>query len=167
VPAGQDATLQVIAWSGERASEAASLEIHGRALASQTEPRPITPLRKPRLNAVLIGVSNYADPNLRLKFAAKDAQDLAVELKKQQGGLYDEVNIQPPLVDGGATKQNILDALASLAHQGPDTIRPLCSWQGTEKPRAIDTILCLSMPTKIASKAEESRAAKSRTCFGT
>lgn len=118
VPAGQTANVQVIAWSGERSSEPASLEVKGRGFAAKPE-APVTPsVRKPRLNAVLIGVSAYPDPNLKLNFAAKDASDLAAALKKQKGGLYDDVNIPPPLVDGDATKQNILDALASLANRG-------------------------------------------------
>jgi len=117
VAAGQTATVQVIAWSGERSSEAASVEVKGRAPAVEPQAIVVPSVRKPRLNAVLIGVSTYPDPNLKLKFAAKDAQDLAAALQKQKGGLYDDVNIPPPLVDSSATKQNILDALAALKNR--------------------------------------------------
>jgi hypothetical protein len=118
VPVGQTSTLQVIAWSGERSSEAASLEVKGRDAVAQAGTPVIAPPSKPRLNAVLIGVSAYADPNLKLKFAAKDAQDVAAALQRQKGGLYDEVNIVPPLVDEQATKQHILDALGLLGDRG-------------------------------------------------
>ncbi len=118
VPAGQPATLHVIAWSGERASEAASLEVEGGKPTLQPKTPVATTVSKPRLNAVLIGVSAYRDPNLKLNYAAKDAQDVAAALIKQKGGLYGEVNIESPLVDDQATKQAILDALATLKNQG-------------------------------------------------
>jgi uncharacterized caspase-like protein len=75
------------------------------------------PALKPRLNAVLVGVSAYADEDWRLKYAAKDAVDLAKALQ-QQKQLYGDINIQPPLTDSLATKQAILDALNTLTQGG-------------------------------------------------
>jgi WD40 repeat protein len=115
VPPEHEATLQVIGWSGEHASEAASLTVRGRTPPAQSALRPV---RKPRLNGVLVGVSTYNDTNLQLKFAAKDAQDLAAALQKQKDGLYDEVNLRSLLIEGRATKQAILDSMASLSKQG-------------------------------------------------
>jgi WD40 repeat protein len=113
VPAGEPATIEVIAWSGERASDAVGLEVRGRTPAIQGSPEPSQPLRQPRLNAVLIGVSAYGDEKLRLLFAAKDAEDLAVALKKQEGGLYREVNVNSR-VDAQVTRNEILEQLIWL-----------------------------------------------------
>ena len=41
-----------------------------------------------------IGVSDYADPDLRLGYAADDARGFAEVLQKQKGGLYGDVEVQ-------------------------------------------------------------------------
>ena len=65
---------------------------------------------KPKLYAVLIGVSDYEQADLKLNFAAKDARDFAKALKRQEGGLYSKVEIRI-LDDANATRGDILDAL--------------------------------------------------------
>ena len=111
VPAGQQVTLQVIASSDDRPSEAASVTVRGRT-SPTTQPADMS-VRKPRLNVVLVGVSNYSDEALRLKFAAKDAEDLAAALKKQKDGLYSEVNIRV-LSDAEVTREKVLAQLLWL-----------------------------------------------------
>ena len=64
-----------------------------------------------------IGISDYGDKatNLKLNFAARDAQDVANALANtQEGGLYAEVN---PIFlhDGEASKNAITDALGDVA----------------------------------------------------
>ena len=54
---------------------------------------------KPKLYALLVGVSEYADESIRLRFAAKDARDLAAALEKLKGGLYRDVTVKL-LTDG-------------------------------------------------------------------
>jgi len=65
---------------------------------------------KPMLYALVIGISRYDDPALALPFAAKDAQDLAAILQRQEGGAYRGVKVTV-LTDGDATKGKILDGL--------------------------------------------------------
>jgi Caspase domain len=68
-----------------------------------------------RLHVLTIGVSDYGDKakDLRLKFADRDAQDIASALvNTQDGGLYAEVMPQF-LHDGTANKDGIFDALAA------------------------------------------------------
>ena len=71
---------------------------------------------KPRLYALVAGISNYADPAYKLEFAAKDAHDFAGSLANQNGALYSEVNIKL-LVDKDATAVAIKDGLDWLTHQ--------------------------------------------------
>ena len=104
LPADEDCTIQVIARSEDRVSDAATL----------FRPRRAAPaLRKPRLNAVLVGISNYQNETLRLKFAAKDASDLGVALRRQEGGLYREVNVHL-VPEAQATRRYILQRLVEL-----------------------------------------------------
>jgi hypothetical protein len=68
-----------------------------------------------RLHVLTVGVSEYGDraKQLRLKFADRDAQDVASALiNTQDGGLYAEVKTQF-LHDGTANKEGIFDALAA------------------------------------------------------
>ena len=69
-----------------------------------------------RLHVLTIGISEYGDKarNLRLKFAARDAQDVASALLNTQGGgLYAEV--KPMFLhDGAADKAGIFEALAAM-----------------------------------------------------
>jgi len=69
-----------------------------------------------RLHILTIGVSNYGDKakDLSLKFADKDAEDVASALvNTQSGGLYAEV-LPIFLHDSTADKAAIFDALASM-----------------------------------------------------
>jgi WD40 repeat protein len=69
-----------------------------------------------RLHVLTIGVSNYGEKakGLKLKFAERDARDVANTLiNTQEGGLYAEVKSKF-LPDGMANKDAIFDALAAM-----------------------------------------------------
>ena len=69
-----------------------------------------------RLHVLTIGISDYGDKarNLRLNFAARDAQDVASALlNTQEGGLYAEV-MPMFLHDGEADRGGIFEALAAM-----------------------------------------------------
>jgi hypothetical protein len=68
---------------------------------------------KPRLYAVVVGVSEYERGELKLNFADDDAKAFAALIKAQEGKQYSNVEIKL-LVDGDATKTNIADALTWL-----------------------------------------------------
>jgi len=63
-----------------------------------------------------IGVSRYDDRNLRLQFAAKDAIDFSLSMFRQEGLLYERVELRL-LTDEQATAQNIRDGLQWLQNQ--------------------------------------------------
>src|SRR5262249_6611106 len=61
-----------------------------------------------------IGVSQYRDQQLRLQYAAADAQAFADALKRQEHGpLYDTVHTAV-LLDAAATRESILQALETF-----------------------------------------------------
>jgi WD40 repeat protein len=74
---------------------------------------------KPKLYALVAGISDYADPTYKLEFASKDAHDFAGSLANQNGALYSEVTIKL-LVDKDATAVAIKDGLDWLTHEVTD-----------------------------------------------
>jgi WD40 repeat protein len=68
---------------------------------------------KPNLYALLIGVSGYANNDLKLRYAAKDAQDLAAVLAQQKGVFYENVEVQL-LLDSDASEVAVVAALTKL-----------------------------------------------------
>lgn len=72
--------------------------------------------------ALVIGVSQFANPALNLKYSAKDAQDFADYLKKEAGFAPDHVKV---LINEEATEKRILSLLGNkwLPHAaGPDDL---------------------------------------------
>ena len=64
------------------------------------------PATKPNLYLVAMGVSNYANQQFNLKYAAKDAEDLAAKLKSRAADAYGEVK-ELLLKDGDVTKGSL------------------------------------------------------------
>jgi Caspase domain len=82
------------------------------------------PDRKATLYVLAVGISSYRDPDVRLHFAAKDANDFVTLAKAQAGGLYEKVIPYGPhdsLQDGDATKESILDGLDWIRRAVADT----------------------------------------------
>ena len=85
----------------------------------------------PKLHVLVVGASDYAGPELQLRFAAKDAQDMARALAVGGGALFGPKNVQITLLtteppDAGhapagsrgplrPTKENLRQAFAKLA----------------------------------------------------
>ena len=98
-----------MARSGDLASEPATLLLAYRG----TEAPSGDDLAKPKLYALVVGVSDYEIPQLRLEYAGQDARDMAEALKAQEGGLYSAVDIRL-LADREATRGAILEGLEWL-----------------------------------------------------
>ena len=75
-------------------------------------------LKQPATAYILaVGVNSYSNPGYNLKFAVPDANDFSDEVRRSQQNLLGRfANIEVvPLLDGQATKANILAALKRLA----------------------------------------------------
>ena len=72
VPA-RDVEVALIAYAGELAGEPARVKL---AWAGAAAPA-MADLLKPKLYVLVVGVSDYAAPGLKLGYAAKDARDFA------------------------------------------------------------------------------------------
>jgi WD40 repeat protein len=67
-------------------------------------------LFKPKLYILAVGISRYKDKNLALQYAAKDADDFARIMKKQNGLLYGDVSVRL-LTDDSGHKTAIMEGL--------------------------------------------------------
>jgi len=100
-PPKKDTTISLIAYSGGLTSAPVSVklvykgppvpETSANRTTTQSEP-------KPRLYALLVGVTNYEDSELNdIHFGARDAEGLAAALQLQKGWLY--ADVQTKIVD--------------------------------------------------------------------
>ena len=71
---------------------------------------------QPKLYVLAVGVSDYADPTLKLGLAAKDAKDFAAAFAKQKGLLYRDVVLKV-LTDQNATRDDVVDGLDWLVKE--------------------------------------------------
>lgn len=113
--------LRIVLPAGSREVEVTPVVTAGTATPARVllQARPVSaqdPLLRPRLYALVIGISRYHDPTLRLRFPTKDAADLAAVLRRQAGGLYKDVQVRL-LTDEAASKTGVLDGLEWVQRQ--------------------------------------------------
>jgi WD40 repeat protein len=124
---GLVATRRLRAVAAGGAAGQATAGAAGQATGGPAAPAVADPAATlPRLNALLIGVADYANPSYRngVGFAAKDAGDLAELLRGQaQRSLFrDRVKVQT-LTNAQATRGAVLDGLQALrAATRPDDV---------------------------------------------
>jgi hypothetical protein len=81
--------------------------------AQPSQPAPLPSYVRNKY-ALIIGIGRFADPRIpQLRYAAKDAQDLAAVLIDPRYGRFDPAKVEV-LVDEAATRENILNALQEL-----------------------------------------------------
>ena len=105
-----DRTIPVKLSAGKNKIQVSVLNSAGaESLYATAEVNCTAPATRPNLYVVSMGVSNYANSQYNLKYAAKDAEDLAGKLKARAGSTYAEVK-ELLLKDGEVTK----DALGKM-----------------------------------------------------
>ena len=105
----RDVSIQLFARSGDLTSEPAQISLKWTGRTRAATPAYL----KPKLYALVVGVSDYPADHLKLSYAHKDAIDFASALKAQNGGLYRSVKVRL-LTDAQATRSNILEGLGWL-----------------------------------------------------
>ena len=102
----RDITLSLVARAADLESTPAIIH-----LKFQGVPRPVP---KGSLYAVVVGVGKFKDPSVPpLRWPANDARDFAAALQRQQGRLYQKVEVRL-LPDEIADSTSIIDALQWL-----------------------------------------------------
>jgi uncharacterized caspase-like protein len=102
-------TVGIVAKSGALTSEVVRLAL------TRTSPSE-TDLLKPKLYALVVGISTYGDADLALTFPAKDARDFAGAMESQKGRLYGDVKVRL-LIDEKASSSAIKDGFGWLRKQ--------------------------------------------------
>ncbi len=124
----RDVVVALIAHSGDLPSAPVTVSLKYDGPSTSPGPSPsAADLLKPKLYALLVGVTGYQNPDYdTLKFPGRDAESLAEALEAQKGGLYGDVQIK--IVDvptreglkgkilGLPTRDNVLDGLYWLKH---------------------------------------------------
>ena len=127
-------TFQIALVEGENSVKitAASGDGSWEAEPAEIVLRYEKPLAKSRLYVVAVGISKYADANLNLNYAAKDAEAVAELFRRRGKNLYQEV-VATLLVDEQATKEGIKSTLKEVASQSrpQDTLMLFLAGHGT------------------------------------
>jgi Caspase domain len=110
----KDTKVSLVAHSGDLTSAPVTvkLEYYGRSPAE---------LLRPKLYALLVGVTAYRNPDYNnIFYGAHDADELAKALLAQKGGLYADVQVKivddPNKPDADPTRSNVEDGLYWLQH---------------------------------------------------
>jgi WD40 repeat protein len=112
-----DSTVRIYADNGNARSEPLTIELQWdarAALAPGQQGRAAQ--HKPRLFVLAVGISQYQRPDLRLNFAARDAEQFVAAMQAQRGKLYAEVTTKL-LRDDEATLAGVEAGLAWFAGQ--------------------------------------------------
>ena len=113
----QDSTVEIYADNSNARSEPLTLALKwdGRAALAPGQ-QGLEAQRKPRLFVLAVGISQYQRPDLRLNFAARDAEQFVAAMQAQRGKLYAEVTTKL-LRDDEATLAGVKAGLAWFAGQ--------------------------------------------------
>jgi uncharacterized caspase-like protein len=106
-PETRELTVQAIDQSGNRAVKSLRLERVATPIPAGKEPAGL----KPSLWVLAVGVSEYQDPGLNLRYADHDARAIVQALQAQEGKLFAEINTKL-LLNADGTRENILDAMS-------------------------------------------------------
>jgi WD40 repeat protein len=102
---GEDRTLILFAESERGSSDPASVTIRRNPTGDE---------HKPNLYVLAIGVAEYKKhPSIKLQFAKNDADAFVERARRQEGGLYNRVEVRS-LTNEQATRRAVLEGLAWL-----------------------------------------------------
>jgi WD40 repeat protein len=102
----EDCTVTLLVENDNGTSPEANLFLKWKARDQPVQTNTL----KPNLYILSIGISEYANVQYKLGFAAKDARDFSAAILSQKGRLYNNVVIKT-LTEKDASKVNILDGL--------------------------------------------------------
>jgi uncharacterized caspase-like protein len=133
-PPKKDATISLIGYSGGLTSAPVGVKLVYDRPVPPAAPAPnvtAAPDTRPKLYALLVGVTNYEDNELNdIHFGARDAEGFAQALERQKGGLYADVQTQivdfPTRKDfavnniGPPTRDSVFKGLYWLKHVATD-----------------------------------------------
>jgi len=107
-------TIRAIAFNGDNTMQSTDA-LH--QITASFKPRA-----KPSLHAVVVGINEYKNPKLMLKYAVGDADLFAETLKKSSAGLFGRIAVKTLTKPEDTTAERILAELASAKSLSPDDL---------------------------------------------
>lgn len=78
-----------------------------------------TAVRKPRLHALVVGIEQFDNPRLQLRYAAADARAMAALLAQRAAPLFEQVNVELRVAPAETGREPLLAALARYRNLDP------------------------------------------------
>ncbi len=107
-------TISVIAFNADGS-------VHSNPAAAAVEAQ-YSNSRKPQLYAMVVGIQDFENPALHLKFPVADATSVAQELKAKAAPLFDKVHIELLTTPTATSKEALLSAFARYDSIGADDV---------------------------------------------
>ncbi|OGW30722.1 MAG: hypothetical protein A2X54_05255 [Nitrospirae bacterium GWF2_44_13] len=107
-------TIRAIAFNGENTMQSNDVLYEITATFKS--------LTKPSLNAIIVGINEYKNPKLQLKYAVSDAELFEDTLKKVTAGLFEKVNIKKLVTKEKTTNESIIKELKAYKSLNPDDV---------------------------------------------
>lgn len=106
--------IKAVAFNGDNSmqSNEATLEVDAA----------YTSAAKPSLHALVIGINEFKNPKLKLKYPVTDADLFAATLQKASAGLFDKVNIRKMTTREATTNAAIIREVKSFQSLRPDDL---------------------------------------------
>ncbi|EDZ62433.1 WD repeat-containing protein [Sulfurimonas gotlandica GD1] len=80
------------------------------------------PIVKPNIYAVVVGINEYKNPSISLKYAVADAELFAQTIKDKTKGLYGDVKVELLISKEQTSKENITKTLKALETISPNDL---------------------------------------------
>lgn len=106
-------TIKAVAFNGDNTMQ--SNPAYHKVMASLE-------VKKPSLYAVVIGINEYKNPKLELKYAVADAKLFADTLKQVASPLFEKVEVRLLATKGETTKEAIKKSLEEMKRLSPEDV---------------------------------------------
>ncbi len=151
---GQANSIRVYAWNYDEQTSREYISSRGAELV--WIPPGAAAKYEPELYALVVGISDYAEPALRLKYAAKDAEDMARAISLAGQRLFGPEKIHLRLLSstqtqptGRPTKENIRLAFEEFRKSKPgDVVFIYLAGHGVTMGRGSDSYLFLTQDAR-------------------
>jgi len=142
-----DNEIKVIAFNAEGSMSSPPVFAKVKSLAQ----RP----GKPQLHALVVGINQFDNPKLNLKYAVPDALAVAAMLKQRAAPLFDRINVEILTTPKETTRQVLLAALTKYRNIAPDDVFVFfIASHGTVEGDDINTKEFFLIPSNMGSTSE-------------
>lgn len=145
--ANGDNEISVIAFNADGSMASTPVKARVRSLQAAS--------RKPALHALVVGINEFENPRLNLRYSVPDAVAVARLLEQRAKGLFGQVNIRLLTRKDDTARQPLLDALKAYRTAGPDDVFLFfIATHGTVEGQDLATKEYFLVPSNVGSVSE-------------